>query len=663
MDSTRFTVWNPGLNAVGGIPVRTTVHATLQASSYGSGATDASAAIQAAIDNCPAGQVVQLSAGTFKVNNLILIDKNITLRGAGAGKTLLQKTNGAVAGKDGGAADAQPLVIIGPNRWPGPDDITSRNLTVDGKKGAFTVTVANAAGFAAGQFVMLDELSGASWQPDRLGQGQIWASPDYRVVWKAHNPTLQYVDDFNAADTGDRAPLSWFCRYDRPTNEIKEVANVSGNVVTFTTPLHINYRTSHAAQLTRYTATGRGGNGGVHVAYAGIEGFTVKGGSDGAIRFECAAYSWAKDIEVTVWTGEGFAINNSYKCEIRESTIHDAAYCTPGGGAYAISMASGSSEILVENCISVRANKVMVARCSGAGSVYGYNYTDQGLINYAPGWLEIGLNASHMVGPHHVLFEGNYSFNWDSDFTHGNSIFMTVFRNHLRGIRSAFHNQITDSLIDDAIQAGNGPKRCIGAMAYSYWMTFIGNVLGAEGKMGGWVYDRSRPDGWSAPGIWLLGWEHEFIDSNVAKTAVRDGNWDWVQSKQSWHNSPAVALQNSLYLKAKPAFFGDCPWPWVDPSTGTVHTLPAKARFEGLSPCGGAPAEPAPYGTAFRSGPAVFTLYNVKGQAVRVFKGMFDGKVDAVRLTKIESALPAGLYLLKITGDDIRYIGKRVIVR
>ena len=34
--------------------------------------------------------------------------------------------------------------------------------------------------------------------------------------------------------------------------------------------------------------------------------------------------------------------------------------------------------------------------------------------------VEIGLNASHLVGPHHVLFEGNWGFNADSDQTHGN---------------------------------------------------------------------------------------------------------------------------------------------------------------------------------------------------------------------------------------------------
>jgi hypothetical protein len=70
----------------------------------------------------------------------------------------------------------------------------------------------------------------------------------------------------------------------------------------------------------------------------------------------------------------------------------------------------------------------MVARSSGTGSVIAYNYMDDGFISGSDSWVEIGLNASHLVGSHHVLFEGNYGFNIDSDQTHGNSIYHTFFR-------------------------------------------------------------------------------------------------------------------------------------------------------------------------------------------------------------------------------------------
>lgn len=49
-----------GTRYPGVIPNRTTICTTLNASSYGSGTQDASAAIQTAVNACPLGQVVQL---------------------------------------------------------------------------------------------------------------------------------------------------------------------------------------------------------------------------------------------------------------------------------------------------------------------------------------------------------------------------------------------------------------------------------------------------------------------------------------------------------------------------------------------------------------------------------------------------------------------------
>jgi hypothetical protein len=54
--------------------------------------------------------------------------------------------------------------------------------------------------------------------------------------------------------------------------------------------------------------------------------------------------------------------------------------------------------------------------------------------------LEVGLNASHVVASHHVLFEGNYCQNADRGDADGNPIYHTFFRNHIRGNRPAFDN-------------------------------------------------------------------------------------------------------------------------------------------------------------------------------------------------------------------------------
>src|SRR5258705_9674702 len=333
----RLTTWVPGMMAVGGVPNRTTIFTTIQASTYGNGSLEASGGIQTALDACPAGQVVQLSAGTFRCNNHVLIRNGITLRGAGSGSTTLRKTNGAQPDTEA-SGDAQPLIVVGPNRFPRPDDATSRNLTVDGTKGSMSVTVSSGTGFAAGQIVLLDERSGASWQPDRLGRGQVWASPDYKGVWMMHLPAYGADDSGGSDATGPydgggsvRPPnaMSWFCRTDRPIGEMKEIFSVSGNVVTFTTPLHTDYRASRTAQVTRFSA------GNIPVKNAGVENLTVVGGGNGGIRFEAAAYCWAKDVEVMIWHDEGFAVNYCFRVEIRDSYMHDAAWPQPGGAGYA----------------------------------------------------------------------------------------------------------------------------------------------------------------------------------------------------------------------------------------------------------------------------------------------------------------------------------------
>jgi hypothetical protein len=572
--------------------------------------------------------------------------------------------------------DVQPIIIIGPNRYPSADDTTAQNLTTDGMQGAFSVTVASGTGFAAGQFVLLDELSGASWQPVPAGFGCYYsgigasftgslsgstltvtavsaptalingviypgdtlsaglanttivsqqsgttggvgsytvtpggqnvasttitsAGPCPPLVWKGdhlayamHWPQQTFLDDNRWANVtgpfqvtpGDSPyPFSWFSRLDRHTNEIKEVASVSGNTVTFTSPLTIGYRVNHTAQLTRYTT------GSIQVTNAGVESLTTSGGADGQVHFDAAAYSWAKDIEVAQWYGEGVAINNSFRIEVRDSYFHTGSWPVPGGAGYALSLANGSSEVLIENNIFLDTCKDMVMRSSGSGSVVGYNYADDSWDYGSNTWVEVGLNASHMAGPHHVLFEGNYSHNFDSDYTHGNAIYLTIFRNVLSGQRRSF----TDV----------GNIRTVGLTYGSWWDSFVGNILGRSGQMSGWVYTdpsmtcdangnncTGNAADWSTSDIWKLGIDsagHYTMhpDPQVLATVIRDGNYDFLTNSQRWHNTPATfPMPNSMYLTSKPAFFGNNPWPWSDPATGAIYTLPAKARYDAGAP-------------------------------------------------------------------------------
>ncbi len=508
----------------------------MNAATYGDGSQNATGGIQSAIDACPVGQVVRLSAGTFRISSgPIRLNKGVVLRGAGATQTLLKAPSGT----------SQAVVVLG-QQWPTSG--SSTNLTADAVKGASSVTVASVSGLVVGEIVLIDELTDTSISE-----------------WSLTTPP------------GD-VSRSWFSRMDRPLAQTMEIASISGNTVTFTTPFHIGFDTAHTAQLSQY--------GPAAVKYAGLEDLHVYGGEGGDgggnIRLELAAYSWVKNVESEWSKGGSVAIEKAFRCVVRDSYLHETPNPNPGGDGYGLSIGGASSDNLFENNIMWNFNKVMVMRASGGGNVIGYNYMEDG---YGEGYkdiVEIGLNASHMTTPHYELFEGNQAFNIDADARWGNAVYITYFRNHATGLRRSLGGLgLTDV----------GGRHAIGAQAGHWWYTFVGNVLGFEGmspKPGGssFVYEGLA---WTNPvPMWKLGYGdsvgHPGYDPQVAATVIRDGNFDYVTNQVHWDNTPQT-IPDSLYLASKPAFFGSLPWPWVDPTgTARLYALPARARFDARQP-------------------------------------------------------------------------------
>ena len=531
MPPERRTTWNPGIP--GGIPARTTVCATVSAAAYGNGVMDATAGIQAAIDACPPDEVVRLSAGEFAVNGTdpIRINKGIVLRGAGASQTRLTKTT----------TTANPLILIG-ERWL--QEAGSVDLTADAPKGANSVQVKSAAGFSVGQLVVVDETTDDSY-----------------VYWGT-----------NAAVAPGGPGRGWFTRYDRPVGQMLEIASISGNAVSFTTPLHIAFDTAHRAQITRYTIP-------YGAKYAGVEDLYVRGGQDDNVTLRFALYSWVKGVESDWSMGDSFALDSCLRCVLRDSYAHDTPNPYPGGAGYMLSLATYTADSLVENNIFMNGNKVMVMRASGGGNVIAYNYFDNGHIGNDLGWMETGLNASHLACPHFELFEGNQAFNIDGDDTWGGAVYNTFFRNHATGKRRSY--------------ADINSRRAIGLMYGHYWYSFVGNVLGTPDQQpapySGFAYEDLYPWENDPIGLWRLGYTPQDWkappDARVVSTTHRHANFDYATNAVQWAGGFEQALPNSFYLSAKPAFFGDNPWPWVD-ATGTVklHTLPARARYDAGAP-------------------------------------------------------------------------------
>ncbi len=575
LPADRATVWNPGLNAVGGIPARTAVYKTIAPSGG-----DDTGTIQAALDSCPPNQVVALAAGTFHISGdgLSITRSNVTLRGAGPASTKLVKSAGT----------NYPVIIIG-TRWYTWTQQTA--FTTDAVKETNSVTLARDPGLVVGELVHVDE------------------TYDPTLIY--YNP-LQQNGDYQGWGEGRKGPQA----ASRPIGQAMEVASISGNVVTFTTNFHTNFRTSHGAHLARISD---GASVVQPVKWSGIEDLYVSNGEGGDgggnVRYFATEYCWARNIESDRSTGASFAFDGTFRCELRDSYLHSTLDPNPGGAGYGIVVDTYAADNLVENNISWNFNKVIAMRSSGGGNVIGYNYMEDGYGAGYPTIVEVGLNASHMAGSHYELFEGNQAFNFDSDSYWGTQIYVTVFRNHFTTLRRSLPG-VQVALVD------SNNRRGIGLTVNQWWYSFIGNVIGYPNG-----YLQSPPNGHGYPAtfspqpqgtvfryewlggafgsdaspaytpIWQLGYDgsnwYTTQDALVQARTLRDGNYDFFTNSVRWHGiggtgagttpSPLPTIPNSLYLTAKPAFFGTNPWPWVDPlGTTKVATLPARARFDSM---------------------------------------------------------------------------------
>jgi hypothetical protein len=493
---------------------------------------NASAGIQAAIDACPEGQVVRLSAGDFLLNGAqpVRIGKGVVLRGAGANLTKLRKT---IPGDI-------PLIVVG-ERWRG-SPVASVNLTTNAAKGATSVQVSSAAGFTVGHLVLVDKLTDGSFV---YGGSHCALGEDCRL---------------------------WFTRPNRPVGQMLEIAAINGNTVSFTTPLHIAFDTAHTAQLSRFAVP-------YGAKYAGIEDLYVRGGLDDNILVRFAMYSWVKNVESDWSNGDSIALDSSFRCVVRDSYFHDTPEPYPGGAGYLLSVGEYTADSLIENNIFMNANKVMVMRASGGGNVIAYNYFDNGYIGYNLEWVETGMNASHMAEPHFELFEGNQAFNIDGDDTWGGAVYITFFRNHATGNRRDYPDVSS--------------RRAIGLMYGHYYYSFVGNVLGTSDQdpfpYRAFAYEDYYPWGDDPIGLWRLGYTPEnwnaLPDPLVVSSTHRHGNFDYATNSVVWRPSYDQTLPKSLYRRSKPGFFGTNPWPWVDPDGATkLHTLPARARYDAGTP-------------------------------------------------------------------------------
>jgi len=607
-----------------GIPNRTTIYTTLSPS----GGDDTSA-ITTALSNCPNGEVVLLNTGVYHVSGggITITNSGCTLRGSGPGQQLstgLNKVGGGGTARscasgtlttygDGSfCTDSTATQIIKSDRATDEADVpihvytsgdnewnTSYTLASDAVQGAYSITLTSApSGLSPGSIVWLDELT----------------TSDPNVVW---GPS--FGGSYNEIGYGMRV-------VDSSLADVMEVASVSGDTVTFDTPITYPYHTAYSAKLTTYPNP--------WIKGVGIENLFTWGGA-GNISIGQCAYCWVKNVESTWTNNPSIELAGTFRNVLRDSFIHETDNPSPGGAGYQIAIDGGSAEDLIENNISWYGNKVVVMRAAGGGNVFAYNYTDDAFGETYPDSPEAGINAAHLTTSHLELLEGNYSQNYKGDTYWGNSIFITAFRNWLTAHRAAHaplntYTYTSDCTHDYGDYVG-GARAAVDIQAYSFNHNIVGNVLGMsgqqlltepsgcdEGAQTAWVLQVTTETQYNglATGnkvpVWQLGAYQASVntsgsftfsdcasegsqtggnwtfDNCTVNTQTRTANWDWNTSAEHCYGTggttdlgcSGVTLPSSFYLASAPAFFQGQTWPWVDPTTGNTYTLPAMYCFQ-----------------------------------------------------------------------------------
>jgi len=610
----RVTVWNPGVTYNGGIPNRTTVFTTISPSGG-----DDTATIQAALDACPANQVVQLTAGVFKItgNGLYFRTSHCTLRGAGPGNPALNTGINTVQASNSftescvSQSSSYSIYCIDPSAT----QLVKADIATNATYGILYVQPrsqgfgGNSSNLAADAVKDTNTLTLASWPSPDINVG------DYVLIDinTDNDPDVVWGPVFGPPGDGTRR---WFCRQDRSISQIMEVTEVdrSSKTVTFSTPFHITFPVAYQAQLTQ--------SSGPFLKSVGIENLFLWGGQGGDGHGDLAmwncAYCWVKNVQATWARGTTIGFYGTFRSELRDSYIHESSWPNPGGGGYLTGLNTGASDNLFENNIMWRGNKEVVMRGTGGGNVLAYNYMDDSFDN-GPAVIgsEGGANAGHFTTPHMELLEGNYSQNYKGDSYWGSSIYITAFRNQFSGLRAAHAPLGTYIVVQGNCHYPYGDwtgRQAVDVQAYTFYGNFVGNVLGFNGQTlltepytsescfdgiqqkfleqvtaGVQASAANNVDAvemWRFGAYQAAGWS--YVDSTI-NTQLRQGNWDWVTRNQHWYGIGGTTdgaggtpqpIPNSLYLSSKPVFFGSDPWPWIDPTTGTTYVLPAKHCFE-----------------------------------------------------------------------------------
>jgi hypothetical protein len=507
-------------------------------------ATATVAQINSAIAGC-AGKEVYLGAGTYTLTDYIdMTTSNVTLRGAGPGQTILNFTGGW---SNGGVHLGGGILLM----FNTPDSTHLRDWTGGYAQGETVLTVSSTSGMAAGQPLLLDQLNDDA-------------------VSGATGP-IDVTENFTA-NGGTEVSRSMGTRALQQYVKIARV--VDGTHVEITPGLYMpTWRASQQPQVYYFDDWN---------FRVGVEDLTIMnvGGAQSNVQLYNCYDCWMKNIESRNSNNAHVISVQTAHMEIRDSYFYGTM--NGDGDSRALFLGVGS-DFLVENNIFEHI-PLPISIWGPQGAVVAYNFTtDSAFVPY-PQIMIQGI-TTECGYTSMSLFEGNYTTGLSADNNHGASGWNVYFRNRFVG----WETGKTSAMVPITVNYMN------------HYQELVGNLLGEPGYHDNFEISVTNPTHEDSSiydlGFWIYTHDTTRVDARVESTLLRTSNWDPVST------SPAIGdLPDSMYLKAKPAWWGSADWPPFDPKQPALTKtdlaneylkLPAGQRWHAMFPAK-APTEVSP---------------------------------------------------------------------
>jgi len=587
-----FSQWEPGIP--GGVPNVYNIHSVLDPADFGNGTSNATPAINAAIQaagnaaSADNPQVVFLLPGTFLIHGTILLNRSyVVLRGSGPadGGTLLRGphvplyTTGTTGIVLGGGSTTFHL--------PNYAGVSVNRLTADARMGDISVQVTDASAFRPGDILMLDRL------PDDYGDitgrlgGTEWRWHHYQGGFMMRTATMsgtQYM--------GPTSPEGH-----RSVKQYIEIASISGNTLHLSSPLNFDFPISPGGHNLFPEVWNTRAHDYQFIGLENLQIQTEAGGEwwnpGGIIMSPASSYSWIRNIysngrdPFTRPSGDtGFRGTHiemfGFRNEIRDNLIRYSADQRPGGNTYGIRISG--TQGLVENNVIDQLNKPILGTVTGGGNVYAYNIIPNAILAEGStaswtmqAWQETSITTSHGGHSHSDLLEGNFGANMSTGGgDHGNASQMVFFRNHAWGRNWNRSGPGTPQTVGHNLRGINVPVR-----------------NGAHASIGNVIFTQENANAFTTRTWGHIGSGNAMLVYQVG--GAGDGGtldrFHW-QSDFNYHDNAVlnrnpgsvVPLPDSLFRLGAPDFFDGYVWPPVNPygasSAQRVGGLPAQSRFE-----------------------------------------------------------------------------------